>query len=53
MWLVCVCVCVCVCVYLVLTTACSGPQTQHHLASILAEHYKIEDINFAARLAEP
>jgi translation initiation factor eIF-2B subunit beta len=37
----------------VLTTACSGPQTQHHLASILADHYKTEDINFAVDLAEP
>jgi hypothetical protein len=31
----------------------SGPQTRHHLASILADHYKTEDIGFSMGLGEP
>ncbi|GAB1315167.1 GCD complex subunit gcd7 [Madurella fahalii] len=30
-----------------------GPQTRHHLASILADHYKTEDIGFSMQLGEP
>lgn len=30
-----------------------GPQTRHHLASILADHYKTEDIGFSLQLGEP
>ncbi|KAK4138914.1 nagb/rpia/CoA transferase-like protein [Trichocladium antarcticum] len=30
-----------------------GPQTRHHLASILADHYKTEDIGFSFQLGEP
>ncbi|KAL2132874.1 hypothetical protein VTI74DRAFT_3188 [Chaetomium olivicolor] len=30
-----------------------GPQTRHHLASILADHYKTEDIGFTLQLGEP
>ncbi|KAK4158544.1 hypothetical protein C8A00DRAFT_10740 [Chaetomidium leptoderma] len=30
-----------------------GPQTRHHLASILADHYKTEDIGFSLQLDEP
>ncbi|KAL2157638.1 hypothetical protein VTH06DRAFT_5119 [Thermothelomyces fergusii] len=30
-----------------------GPQTRHHLASILADHYKTEDISFAMQPGEP
>jgi len=30
-----------------------GPQTRHHLASILADHYKTEDIGFSMQPGEP
>jgi translation initiation factor eIF-2B subunit beta len=30
-----------------------GPQTRHHLAMILADHYKTEDIGFSLSLGEP
>ncbi|KAK4147958.1 uncharacterized protein C8A04DRAFT_33527 [Dichotomopilus funicola] len=30
-----------------------GPQTQHHLANILADHYKTEDTGFSLQLGEP
>lgn len=28
-------------------SACRGPQTRHHLANILADHYKVEDMGFS------
>jgi hypothetical protein len=31
-------------------TCCSGPQTRHHIASILADHYKTEDLAFSMQL---
>lgn len=34
-------------------TSSSGPQTQHHLANILADHYKTEDTGFSLQLGEP